>query len=86
MHPPAPAADAALVEAGFEGKAGTPVLNTLVHREATRPCLHNVHASQKSKLAALRERDEFSHLQWTELTEPLQASALLKAVAASSSR
>lgn len=46
----------------------------------------STYSKNQSKFAALRGDDEFSHLQWTELTEPSQASAFLKAVVASPSR
>lgn len=41
----------------------------------------STYSKNRSKFAALRDHDEFSHLHWTELTEPSQASAFLKEVA-----
>lgn len=46
----------------------------------------STYSKNQSKFAALRGRDEFAHLQWTELTQPSQAPAFLKAVANSSGR
>lgn len=39
------------------------------------------YAKNRQKFAALRAQPEFAHLQWTELTQPAQASAFLAAVA-----
>lgn len=46
----------------------------------------STYPKNQSKFAALRGHDEFAHLQWTEITEPSQALAFLKAVASSLDR
>lgn len=46
----------------------------------------STYSTNQSKFASLRSHREFAHLQWAEITEPSQAIAFLKAVAASSGR
>ncbi len=44
----------------------------------------STYSTNRSKFAALRARGEFTHLQWTEITEPSQVREFFKAISASS--
>lgn len=46
----------------------------------------STYAKNQAKFAALRDGNEFAHLQWTELTEPSLAAAFLKNAAATPRR
>lgn len=44
------------------------------------------YAKNQSKFAALRKHEDFLHLQWVEITKPLEARAFLKSIASSPER
>jgi adenylate kinase family enzyme len=46
----------------------------------------STYAKNRTRFAALRDGDQFTHLHWTEITQPSRATAFLKDTAASSCR